>query len=125
MESVLSIPHSHAPLERDLDHLKFEKKIEEIVHRNPFLKALDVYIEATDALRNQINMNHIGELCKYEVFIHRRQKEHIPLLAKTIEEFEELINDPKYKQSYMFDKENKLFYHGNWRGPAGSNLVSI
>lgn len=125
MESVLSIAHSHAPLQKDVDHLKFEKKIEEIVHENPFLKGLEVYIKAIDELRNEINMNHIGELCKYEVFIHRCQKEHIPLLAKTVEEFDELINDPKYKQSYMYDKQNKLFYHGIWRGPAGANVVSI
>lgn len=57
--------------------------------------------------------------------MHRRQKLHIPLLPKTIEEFEQLINDPKYKKQYMFDKTNKLFYHGVWRGPAGENIVFI
>lgn len=98
--------------------------IELIIYESPFKQLMDVYNDAKDALDGQINRIHIGEFSEISLLMHRKKKEFIPMLPKTIEEFENLINNPKYKQEYMFNKD-KLFFHGVWRGPTGGNVVSI
>lgn len=95
------------------------------MYESPFKKSQEVYDEAKIALRDQIDMNHIPERERFDTFMHRKQKKHVPLLAKTIDEFETLINDPKYSSHYKYDERNKMFYHGVWRGPTGANVVFI
>lgn len=121
---MLSISHSHGPIEKETDDLKFKKMLEHIIFENPFKQLMEVYNDAKNALEGQINRLHIGEFSEYSVYMNRKRKENIPLLPKTIQQFEDLINDPKYKQQYMFNR-NKLFFHGVWRGPAGGNVVSM
>lgn len=60
---------------------------------------------------------------EYTVFIHRKKKEFVPLLPKTLEELEERINHVQYKDYYMFDKKGKPFFKGIWRGPTGACVV--
>lgn len=124
-ECVLTRPHNHDPKISSLDRVKFSRKLEEILDDSPFKKGQEIYNEAKKALRGQINMDHIPERERFDSFLHRKHKKYIPLLAKTIEEFESLINDPKYSPHYMYDERQKLFYHGVWRGSTGANLVFI
>lgn len=122
---VLSRGHSHDPNQSCLDKTKFLKKIEEICENWPFKKSLEIYNEAKKALRDKIDMTNIPEKERIDTFIHRKLKKDVPLLAKSIEEFEQLINDPQYSSSYIYDARNKLFYRGVWRGPTGANIVFL
>ncbi|XP_037033816.1 uncharacterized protein LOC119072663 [Bradysia coprophila] len=124
-ECVLMQQHSHDPKISSLDKVKFSKKLEEIQCESPFKKGQEVYNEAKKALRGHVNMDHIPERERFDSFLHRKQKKHIPLLANTIEEFEALINDPKYSPHYMYDERRTLFYHGVWRNSTGANVVFI
>lgn len=124
-ECVLTRPHIHKPKISSLEKVKFSRKLEEILCESPFKKGQEVYNEAKKALRGQIDMNHIPERERFDSILHGKQKKHIPLHAKTIEEFKSLINDPKYSPNYIFDERKKLFYHGVWRGSTGANIVFI
>lgn len=122
---VLSRSHTHDPKQSSLDKMKFCKQMVLISTNSPFKKSQDIYNDAKKALRGQIDMSNIPERERFDVFIHRMHKKRIPLLAKSIEEFEKLINDPQYSSSYMYDEQKKLFYHGVWRGPTGANVVFL
>lgn len=122
---VLTQRHSHDPNKGSLDRSKFSKKIEEICVEFPFKKSQEIYNDAKKAMRGQVNMSHIPERERFDSFIHRKLKKRIPLLAKSIDEFEKLINDPQYSSSYMYDEQKKLFYHGVWRGSTGANIVFL
>lgn len=122
---VLSQSHNHEPKKSSLDKSKFLKKIEEIATNSPFKKSQEIYNEAKKALRDQIDMSNIPERERFDTFIHRKLKKYIPLLAKSIEEFEKLINDPQYSSHHVYDEQKKLFYHGVWRGSTGSNVVFL
>lgn len=124
-KAILSIPHLHDAHEGDFDKVKFSMKLEQLCIESPFNTPLELYTKAKEALAGQINMRYISELKNYFVFIHRKQDLNVPLKATTIEHFEELINNPKYQKSYMFDTRQKLFYRGVWRNSAGSNVVFI
>lgn len=92
---------------------------------SPFKKPQEIYNEAKRTLRGQIDMSNIPERQRFDTFIHRKLKKNIPLLPKSIEDFEKLINDPQYSPSYAYDEQKKLFYHGVWRGSTGSNVVFL
>lgn len=122
---VLTRSHNHDPKQSSLDRIKFSIKLEEIATKWPFKKSQEIYNDAKKELRGQIDMTHIPERERFDSFIHRKRKKKIPLLAKSIEEFEQLINDPRYNSSYIYDERKKLFYHGVWRGPTGANIVFL
>lgn len=63
--------------------------------KNPTLSPLLCYRNAKTKLKGKVKRKHIPMLSSYFSFIHRCQKTKVPLLPKTIEEFEKLINKAK------------------------------
>lgn len=108
-KAILSIPHSHVALEKDKDDLKFRKMLEHLILENPFKQLMDIYNDAKEALFGQINLLHIGEIGDYNVFMWRKLKENLPLLPNTIQEFEDLINDPGTGSNTCLAKTNYSF----------------
>lgn len=123
--AIFSHRHNHKAETKMLDHIKFQKKLEDICRENPFLKPLKVYSRAKRQLKNVINLKHISILRKYSTFIYRKQREDKPSLPNNITEFEELINNAQYTTKYCYDEHDKLLYRGVWRGRTGSNIVFI
>lgn len=117
--------HNHRCDKKQLDKVIFAKTLERIVDENPFVAPLKCYLKAKEQLKGRIKMSNIPMSTYYSSFIHRIKKWREPLLPKSIEEFEKLIEDAKNSKVYAHDEKKKLFYRGVWKGTTGNNIAFI
>lgn len=88
--------HNHESLRKDLDRVKFNKKLEQIVREDPFITALGAYQKAKRELEEEVIGKNIPSLKSFESLIYRLQKDDVPLLPKTVADLEKLILDLRY-----------------------------
>lgn len=122
-DCFLSVQHNHDPDESIKDLVIFQKKMEQIIKDNPFMKCQECYNKAKRELRGQINMNHIPIRPRLQTFFHRISKNQIPLLPSSIAEFEELIK--QYSDEFSKDERGNIFFRGIWSGTTGQNIVFL
>lgn len=122
----MTIQHNHPPDNIIKEQSLFDKKLEENIRKDPFKSPRQLYLKTKQDLLGKIDPTNIPPLKKREGFIHRRQKQYIPLLPSTIEEFEKYIEDEKYRHFYSSDYRNLPYYRGVWTSVKGErNLVFI
>lgn len=114
--------HTHLPKKRVLGKTKFDKELDEACKKNHTLNRRDIYFAAREDVPVQ-EVEFIPLRTNYGSFIHRRKAKFTPKHPKTIEEFEQLIDDPQFKQKYCFDSRNNIFYRGVWTDENGHKMV--
>lgn len=122
-KAKLTIKHkNHLPEKTVLSKTKFDKKLNAICETNKFMSTRELYFLAREEVHND-EVPFIPLRSSYGSFIHRRKISYKPKAPKTIEEFETLINDEKFKNRYCFDQRNLTFYRGVWTDKNGHKMV--
>lgn len=125
-DAVMTISHNHPPDKSVSDRQIFDKKLEQIIDRDPFQTPRQIYLATKLELKDMVNLESIPSLKKKEGFIYRRQRKFIPLLPTTVEEFENYITDERYRQFFSNDYRNLPYFRGVWTSIKGErNLVFI
>lgn len=121
-EGYLTKKHSHLPNDCLLQKSKFDKILDDVYQSNKFKSSQDIYLEARKKITTADQLNTPGST-SYSSFLHRRRRKNIPKIPRTIDEFENLINDDQFKQQYSFDQRNLAFYRGIWKDKNGHSMV--
>lgn len=124
-EAILKKNHNHSSVKKNLDRVKFNKKLEQICRDSPFLTPRACYQRAKIQLKNEIDRKNIQSLKSFESLIYRNQKQDIPPLPKTIAQLEQLILDLKYGKKYSHDERGNVLFRGVWRGTTGDNVAFV
>lgn len=124
-EAIVKNNHNHPSVKKDLDRVKFNKKLEQICREQPFVTPRNCYQQAKISLRKDINMKHIPSLQSFQPLIYRLQKVDIPPLPKTVDELEKLILDLKYGKKFSHDVYGDILFRGVWRGSTGDNVAFV
>lgn len=122
--AILTRPHNHLPHNGKVDKEKFDKTLKKVCDDNPYLYPRELYVKTRKQMKSQINPLNIPLKGKYNSFIQRKKRKIIPKIPKSIDEFEEFIEN--YKEQYFYDERNLPFYRKVWRTKSGeSNIVFI
>lgn len=124
--AVMTIRHNHPPDQLLSDKQIFDKKLKEIINRDPFQTPRQIYLTAKTELKDKIELTNIPSLKRKDGFIYRHQRKFIPLLPSTVDEFQQHIMDEKYRQFFSNDHRNLPYFRGVWTSNKGKrNLVFI
>lgn len=123
-QSILTSPHTHLPDENVLQKTKFDGILDEMIESNKFMPTRELYFKAREKVPAD-KVQHIPLRSSYGPYIHRRKKEFIPKIPKTIDELEELINSEQFKSQYTLDERNQTFYRGVWTDKNGNKMVAF
>lgn len=110
----MTIKHNHPHDNAIMDREVFDKRLDFNIRQDPFSSPRELYLKTKKDLLGKIDPVNIPPLKKKEGFIFRRQKEYIPRLPVTIEDFEKQIMDEKYRNFYSKDYRKLPYYRGVW-----------
>ncbi len=113
-KAMLNYGHNHEADTSLLDKLKFDVELEKNFENDPFLPKRDIYHYAKDKVAGISDVLNIPMLHQKNSTLHRRKKRHIPILPKTVADFEKLISDKTYSSTFAADHRKLPFYRGVW-----------
>lgn len=100
----LTQKHCHLPSDVKLCKTKMDKKVDKICRDRKYITARAVYLLArNDTPADEVD--NAPDRQSLSVRVHRRKKEFEPKLPHSFEEFDEFINDEKYKQRYTINPQ--------------------
>lgn len=124
-EAEVSNVHNHSPDKRAVDINIFKQILSRICKNDPTLPPLKCYIQAKNESKGKVTRRHIPLISYFLSMIYRNQKQSIPLIPKTIAQFEQLINDPSNFKRYAYDDVGSILYRGVWAGDTGKNIAFV
>lgn len=128
-KAVLTYEHSHSVVgdnESELHDIKFKEKLDESC-QNAFLLPREIFHNAKLEMikKEKTKPANLPLQRNKNSFIYRRRRKQIPLLPNTVESFEEMISDPKYKQNYTTDFTDLQFYRGVWNTKSNEKNIAF
>lgn len=125
-KAMLNNDHNHKADLTLFDKLKFDVELEQKFNENPFFPKRDIYHNAKTKVKGISDNLNIPRLTQKNSTLHRRKKRHIPVLPKTIADFEKLISQETYNSTFTKDNRNLPFYRGVWtKHQSEENIVYI
>lgn len=98
-KAILTHKHSHAASKLALCKTKVDKKMENECKLNEFLTTCEIYFNVRDKI-DADDVEYIPNRKSYGYFVHRRKRRNAPKISISFQEFEDSINDEKYRQRY-------------------------
>lgn len=120
--ACLKKKHEHLAFKTELCKSKVDKIMKKICNENNHWTAREAYCKARESLHEN-DVNYIPARKSYGTFVHRMKKKFEPKIPHSFEEFDEFINDEKYKKKYSFDSRNNTFYRGSWKTKNGDSMI--
>lgn len=97
--ATLTKQHQHLPSKLELCKTKCDSKIDKVCNERKFITTRDAYLDVRTTIAND-DVQYLPERKSYASRVHRIKRKFEPKKPHSFEEFEELINDEKYKKRY-------------------------
>ncbi len=126
-KATLTYPHSHGVENenvKELESIKFSEVLDKNC-QNSFLLPREIFHNTKLALLKQVNPMNVPLQRNKTSYIYRRRRKQIPLLPKTVNDFEKFISDPQYRQYYTTDFRDKEFYRGVWKTKSNEKNIAF
>lgn len=97
--ATLTKQHQNLPSKLELCKTKCDKKIDRVCNERKFITTREAYLDVRKNIAND-EVQYLPERKSYASRVHRIKRKFEPKIPHSFEEFEELINDEKYKKRY-------------------------
>lgn len=124
--TILKGKHSHSGQLSDVDKMKFRCQLHKEIQRRPLDFGREVYLNTMNDMVDEIDISNAPDKTELASFIYRRKMKFVPKLPKNVTDFEKMMSNKNYNETFSKDKRKQPFYRGTWKTEkGGSNIAFI